>query len=110
MLGYLDDDIEVDVVSTSQPLDIDSWKYDHRGSSSNYLTISPAPYSSRITSRDQEEIVDPLTQLAIIATGPHSPLLHNNQALTAYQRYASYYISSMHDNTATYYWFNSTDV
>jgi len=44
----------------------------------------------RVDNYDEEEIVDPLTQLAIIATGPHSPLLHNNLALTAYQRYSLY--------------------
>lgn len=83
----VDDDVEVDVVSTSQPVDIQSWRQSYAVSDSGYSTLSPSPYSSRLTASDQEEIVNPLTQLAIIATGPHSPLLNNNQALTDYQRY-----------------------
>lgn len=81
-----DDDVEVDVVSTTQPVDIRSWRQ-RKASSSSYLTISPTPYISGLAHTDQEDIVNPLTQLAIIATGPQSPLLHNNQALTDYQRY-----------------------
>ena len=80
-----DDDVEVDVVSTTQPLDIQSWRQ-RTVSDSSYLTVSPTPYSHTLDNTDQEEIVNPLTQLAIIATGPQSPLLHNNQALTDYQR------------------------
>jgi len=75
--------VEVDVVSTSsQPLDIMAWRQ---------MAVTDSLSSSRrVDNYDEEEIVDPLTQLAIIATGPHSPLLHNNLALTAYQRYSLY--------------------
>lgn len=86
ILFLSDDDVEVDVVSTSQPLDIQGLRQ-RTISGSSYLTISPTPYSHTLDNSDQEEIVNPLTQLAIIATGPQSPLLHNNQALTDYQRY-----------------------
>ena len=79
--------MEVDVVSTSQPLDIQSWRQNAINDKSNYLKLSPSPYNNRLNYSDQDEIVDPLTQLAIIATGPHSPLLHNNQALTDFQKY-----------------------
>lgn len=81
-----DDDVEVDVVSTTQPVDIHGWRQRRVSSSSSYLTISPTPYVSGLNHTDQEDIVNPLTQLAIIATGPQSPLLHNNQPLTDYQR------------------------
>lgn len=81
-----DDDVEVDVVSmTSQPLDIQGWRQ-RTVSDSSYLTVSPTPYTHTLDNTGEEEIVNPLTQLAIIATGPQSPLLHNNQTLTDYQR------------------------
>lgn len=82
----------MDVVSTTQPVDIYSWR-SRTTSDSSYLTVSPTPYITRLNTRDQEDIVNPLTQLAIIATGPQSPLLHNNKALTDYQRYANISLS-----------------
>jgi len=81
------DDEEVDVVSTSQPLDITSWRQQTMHSDADYLTVSPTPYRTNIGSME-EDICNPLTQLAIIATGPQSPLLRNNQSLSEYQRLA----------------------
>lgn len=81
----VDDDVEVDVVSTTQPIDVQTWRQ-RTTSNSSYLNASPTPYSTGLDLSEQEDIVDPLTQLAIIATGPQSPLLHNNQTLTDYQR------------------------
>lgn len=83
----VDDDVEVDVVSTTQPIDVQTWRQ-RTTSNSSYLNASPTPYSTGLDLSEQEDIVDPLTQLAIIATGPQSPLLHNNQTLTDYQRSA----------------------
>ncbi|XP_067935093.1 HMG box-containing protein 1-like [Watersipora subatra] len=91
-----DDDVEVDVVSTSQPLDIQNWRQSAVHDGSNGLTLSPSPYKNRLDISDQDEIVNPLTQLAIIATGPHSPLLHANLPLTDFQKASQTFNASIH--------------